>query len=65
MCRVSYEMQSVYSTALAEGARKVTWNHIIVYKFVLDRNTYNRTTLRTLFVLDKITWYHTTLCKNF
>ena len=33
--------------------------------FVLDRNTWNHTTVYKLFVLDRNTWYHRTVCKLF
>ena len=41
-----------------------TWNHTTVYKLlVIDRNTWNHTTVYKLLVIDRNTWNHTTVCK--
>ena len=39
----------------------ITWNHIILYESVLDRNNWNYTTACKLFVFDKNAWYITVL----
>ena len=43
-----------------------SWNHTTVCKlFLLDRNTWKQTTIWKLFVLNRNTWNHTKVCKLF
>ena len=42
----------------------ITWNHMVMYRLLLDRNTWNYTTVYKLFVLSENTWYHISVCKK-